>query len=108
VRGLVICTFLPLSHQYLLCEYELRTGLDWIVANYWNRRSIICGTRRRRGAIYLEDEDTLFVVKKPFYLQPAPPPRYKNSSPSSLQNENWDSDTDTEVEGYDSDAYEKV
>jgi hypothetical protein len=63
---------------------------------------MICGNRKRRGEIYLEDEDTLFIVKKPFYLQPAPPPRYKPSS-----DRNQDSDSDPEVE-YDSDAYEKV
>jgi hypothetical protein len=40
---------------------------------------MICGSRKRRGEIYLEDEDedSVFVVKKPFYLQPAPPPRSK-------------------------------
>lgn len=69
------------------------------------RRSIICGTRKRRGEIYLEDEDTLLTVKKPFYLQPAPPRRYK---PSNDRDQDSDSDTEVERFEYDSDAYEKV
>lgn len=40
------------------------------------RRHIIFGTRKRRGEIYLDDSDTLYIVKERFYLQPAPP-RYK-------------------------------
>lgn len=68
-------------------------------------RSIICGTRPRRGEIYLEDEDTLLIVEKPFYLQPAPPPRYK---PSNNRDQDSDSDTEVERSEYDSDAYEKV
>jgi len=44
------------------------------------RRSIICGTRQRRGEIYLEGEDTFLIVEKPFYLQHAPPPRYQPSN----------------------------
>jgi len=73
-----------------------------------NRRQIIFGTRRRRGEIYLQDSDAVYIVKKPFYLQPAPPPRYKISPPYS--DENSGSDTEVEREGfsYDSDAYEKV
>lgn len=65
-----------------------------------DRRSIICGTRRRRGEIYLED-DEISAAKKPFYLQPAPKTRYK----ISLNEKELDSDTDF---AYDSDAYEKV
>jgi hypothetical protein len=66
---------------------------------------MICGNRKRRGEIYLEDEDALFIVKKPFYLQPAPPPRYK---PSNYQDQDSDSDTEVERFEYDCDAYEKV
>jgi len=68
-------------------------------------RSIICGTRMRRGEIYLEDGDALLIVEKPFYLQPAPPPRYKHSA-----DPDQDSGSETEVERfeYDSDASEKV
>jgi hypothetical protein len=71
------------------------------------RRSILCGTRRRRGEIYLEDDDTdmLFVVRTPFSLQPAPAPRHKTAS---LQKENWDEDADTEVEEEGGDSHEKV
>ena len=75
-----------------------------------NRRSIICCRRRkRRGEIYLEDdEDALFIVEKPFFLQPAPKTRYKSVVNTHAKYEDSGSDTEVEEFGYDIDAYEKV
>jgi hypothetical protein len=83
----------------------------FLFANYsTNRRSIICCRRRkRRGEIYLEDdEDALFIVEKPFFLQPAPKTRYKSAVNPHSKYEDSGSDTEVEEFGYDSDAYEKV
>ena len=75
-----------------------------------NRRSIICCRRRkRRGEIYLEDdEDKLFIVEKPFFLQPAPKTRHKIAVNTHSKYEDSGSDTEVEEFSYDSDAYEKV
>lgn len=42
-------------------------------------RNIFTGRRQQgRGEIYLEDDETVaFIVKKPVFLQQAPPPQYK-------------------------------
>lgn len=100
---LAICTFPSPNHFQELGPIE----------NY--RRQIIFGTRQRRGEIYLGDSDALYIVKKPFYLQPAPPrlsSKSHNSRPSQNQDQYRDEDSDTEVEreefSYDSDACEKV
>jgi len=61
---------------------------------------IICGRRQRRGEIYLEDDDNLFIVKRPFELSPAPASRNKTSVDGYL-------DEKAEFH-YDSDANERV
>jgi hypothetical protein len=40
------------------------------------------GARCRRGEIFLDDDEEAFIAKRPFYLRPAPPLRYKNAPPS--------------------------
>ncbi|KAE8441960.1 hypothetical protein EG329_004127 [Mollisiaceae sp. DMI_Dod_QoI] len=61
---------------------------------------ILCGRRQGRGEIYLEDDDNLFIVKKPFELSPAPVSRNKTSVSGY-------SDDKAEFH-YDSDANERV
>ena len=79
-----------------------------------NRRRSICGTKQRRGEIFLEDDETVaFIVKNPFRLQPAPPRgtrKYKIGVRHLETLDESDSETDGEVGEfkYDSDAYEKV
>ncbi|KAF4631571.1 hypothetical protein G7Y89_g6561 [Cudoniella acicularis] len=44
--------------------------------------------RRQHGAIFLaEDEDVAFLVEKPFFLQPAPAPRFKTKTDEESENE---------------------
>lgn len=62
--------------------------------------SILCGRRQRRGEIYLEDDDNLFIVKRPFELSPAPASRNKRDS--------MDYRDEKEAFVYDSDAAERV
>ena len=89
---------------------QLEQGIERIMLTR-NRKDIICGNRKKRGEIYLEEDDIL-IVRKPFYLEPAPPRR--SPSPPSKQSEKYtipqyeDSDTEVEEFAYDSDAAEKV
>lgn len=64
------------------------------------RGGILCGRRQKRGEIYLEDnDDNLFIVKRPFELSPAPSSR--NNSVDGYRDEK-------EGFAYDSDANERV
>jgi hypothetical protein len=73
------------------------------------RKSLLCCQRRkRRGEIYLEDSEDVFIVEKPFFLQPAPKTRCKIASNKNEKYEDSGSDTEVEEFSYDSDAYEKV
>jgi hypothetical protein len=54
-------------------------------------------TRRswQRGEIYLEDDETIaFITKKPFRLQPPPPPRYSKLHTGTREDKNVPATTD--------------
>lgn len=60
---------------------------------------ILCGRRQRRGEIYLDDDDNLFIVKRPFELSPVPESRYHSTNGYRGEKEAFT---------YDSDANERV
>ena len=105
-----VCSHLPgplLPHPTLLIVsiYVLKLAL------MADRRQILCGSRKRRGEIYLEDseEEAVYIIRKPIFLRP----HSRNFSPSfQTQFRDGDKDKDTVVETeefkYDCEAFEKV
>ncbi|KAL3420263.1 hypothetical protein PVAG01_08762 [Phlyctema vagabunda] len=60
-----------------------------------------------RGAIRLEDEESIFIVKRPFHLQPAPKTRIQQRAMHEKAGRYTDDETDVDSFHYDSDANEK-